>query len=56
MAEILSAKPLCFTVSVSELEKYGWAVAKQLRNNPDLEKIATESDIEVKVKGRKRKK
>ena len=39
MAEILSKNPLCFTVSASELNKYGWTVAEQLRNNPDLKKI-----------------
>lgn len=37
--KVLSKKPLCFTVSRKEMEKYGWGVHQQLSNNPKSKQL-----------------
>jgi hypothetical protein len=34
--KILSKKPISFTVSLEEMERYGWSPEQQLQNNPSL--------------------
>ena len=34
--KILSEEPLSFTVSLEEMERYGWSPRQQLQNNPSL--------------------
>jgi hypothetical protein len=34
--KILSEEPLSFTVSLEEMERYGWSSEQQLQNNPSL--------------------
>lgn len=37
--KVLSKKPLCFSISLKELEKYGWGVHQQLSRNPKGKQI-----------------